>query len=47
METYKISGREFPVVCTVTIQGQPVPVPNIHMMSEERERELARKGAAV
>jgi len=47
METYKIADREYPVLDVVTVNGQIVPLVNIRMMSDEREQELARKGAAV
>lgn len=47
METMKISGKEYPVLDTVTFRGQQIPLLSIRMMSDERERELARrKGAA-
>ena len=47
METMKIDNREYPVLGTIAVNGQPVPLLNIRMMSDEREQELARKGAAV
>ena len=48
METMKIGNREYPVLGTVTLNGQSVPLLNIRMMTDERERELAQqKGAAV
>ncbi len=47
METMKIGNREYPVLGTVTIKSRPVPLLDIRMMSDEREQELARKGAAV
>ena len=48
METMKIDNREYPVLGTIAVNGQPVPLLNSRMMSDERERELARrKGAAV
>lgn len=47
METMKIDNREYPVLGTIAVNGQPVPLLNIRMMSDERERELMRKGAAV
>ncbi|MCI8761333.1 MAG: hypothetical protein HFF28_00610 [Oscillospiraceae bacterium] len=47
METMKIGNREYPVLGTVTVKSQPIPLLNIRMMSDERERELMRKGAAV
>ncbi len=47
METMKIGNREYPVLGTVTLNGLPVPLLNIRMMSDERERELMQKGAAV
>lgn len=53
MKTYKIAGKECPVLGTVTIKGRPVPLLSIKMMSDERERELGArsaekwKGAAV
>ena len=48
METMKIRDREYPVLGTVTVNGCCAPLLSIRMMSDERERELARrKGAAV
>ena len=47
METMKIDNRENPVLGTIAVNGQPIPLLNIRMMSDEREQELARKGAAV
>lgn len=47
MKTYKIAGREFPVLETVAVNGQIIPVLNIRMMSDERERELARRKRAT
>ena len=47
METMKIDNREYPVLGTIAVNGQPVPLLNIRMMSDERERELMRRGAAV
>ena len=42
------NGHTFPVVELLHISvGQPIPLLNIRMMSDEREQELARKGAAV
>lgn len=52
-KTYKIAGKEYPVLGTVTIKGCPVPLLSIKMMSDGRERELGArsaekwKGAAV
>ena len=47
-QTMKIGNREYPVLGTVTVKSQPIPLLAIRMMSDERERELARrKGAAV
>lgn len=46
METMKIAGRDYPVLGIVTVNGQSAPLVNIRMMSEERERELARNGSA-
>lgn len=43
METMKIRDREYPVQGTITVNGQPIPLLNIRMMSDERERELGRK----
>jgi len=47
MEIYKIADREYPVLGTINVKGQLIPLVNIRVMSDERERELARKGAAV
>lgn len=47
METMKIGNREYPVLETVTVNGHPVPLLNIRMMSDERERELARKAVTA
>lgn len=48
METYKIADREYPVLNVVNVKGQFIPLVNIRMMSDERERELSyRKGVAV
>ena len=51
MKTYKIAGKECPVLGTVTIKGCPVPLLSIKMMSDERElgaRSAEKwKGAAV
>lgn len=47
METMRIAGREYPVLETVTVNGQPIPLLSIRMMSDKRERELARKEATV
>ena len=47
METYKISGKEYPVLGTVTVNGCCVPLLNIRMMSDERERELSRRKEAA
>lgn len=45
METMKIGNREYPVLGAVTVNGCCVPLLNIRMMSDERERELSRKKA--
>ena len=47
METMKIAGRDYPVLGIVTVNGQSIPLVNIRMMSDERERELARRKAAT
>lgn len=47
METMKIDNREYPVLGTIAVNGQPVPLLAIRMMSDERERELMRKGATA
>lgn len=47
METIKIAGREYPVQGAVTVNSQPIPLLNIRMMSDERERELARRKEAT
>lgn len=44
---HTVNGHTFPVVGVLHVEGRPVPLLNIRMMSDERERELARKGAAV
>lgn len=44
---HTINGHTFPVAKVLHVNGQPIPLLNIRMMSDERERELARKGAAV
>ena len=45
---HTVNGHTFPVVDLLHISvGQPIPLLNIRMMSDEREQELARKGAAV
>ena len=45
---HNVNGRTIPVVELLHISvGQPIPLLNIRMMSDEREQELARKGAAV
>ncbi len=43
METYKIADREFPVLEMFDVNGHSTPLLDIRMMSDERERELARK----
>lgn len=43
MEIYKIANREFPVLETLNVHGHSIPLLDIRMMSDERERELARK----
>ncbi len=47
METMKIDNREYPVLGTIAVNGQPVHLLAIRMMSDERERELMRKGATA
>ena len=47
METLKIAGREFPVLEAVAVNGQIIPLLNIRMMSDERERELSRRKEAA
>lgn len=46
---HTINGHTFPVLEVLHVEGlaQSVPLLDICMMSDERERELARKGAAV
>lgn len=44
---HTINGHAFPILGVLQIEGKPIPLMNIRMMSDERERELARKGAAV
>lgn len=44
---HTINGHTFPVLGVLHIEWNPIPLLNIRMMSDERERELARKGAAV
>ena len=47
VETYKILDREYPVVGYVsTPQTGTLPLLNIRMMSDERERELGAQSAA-
>ncbi len=46
METVKIGSREFDVIEHVTlVDSVTVPLLDIHMMDERRERELAAKSA--
>ena len=47
METMKIRDREYPVLGAVTVNGCCVPLLNIRMMSDERERELSRREATA
>ena len=47
METMKIRDREHPVLGTVTVNGYRVPLLDIRMMSDERERELGRKAVTA
>lgn len=47
METMKIRDREYPVLGTVTVNGCCAPLLSIRMMSDERERELARKAGTA
>ena len=47
METMKIAGVKYPMLGTITINGQTIPLLNIRMMSDERERELARRKEAT
>lgn len=47
METMKIRGREYPVLGAVAVNGHLIPLLNIRMMSDERERELARKAVTA
>lgn len=47
MESIKIRDREYPVLGTVAVNGHIIPLLNIRMMSDERERELARKAVTV
>ena len=47
METMKIRDREYPVLGTIAVSGHLIPLLNIHMMSDERERELSRKEATA
>jgi len=44
METYKVAGREYQVLELVNVKGQLIPLLDIRVMSDERERELAQKG---
>ena len=45
--TMKIRDRVLPVLGTVTVNGYRVPLLDIRMMSDERERELARKAVTA
>lgn len=49
MKTVAIQGREFPIVGFVQIEGQNyhVPLLDIRMMSDEREKELGAQSAAA
>lgn len=47
MENYEVNGHAFPIAGVIHVEGKPIPLLNIRMMDDERERELARKGAAV
>ena len=47
METMKIRDREHPVLGTVTVNGCRVPLLDIRIMSDERERELGRKAVTA
>ena len=47
MENYEVNGRIFPVERMIHAEGKSIPVLNIRMMSDEREKELARKGATA
>lgn len=47
METMKIGSREYPVLETVTVNGHTIPLLNIRMMSDKRERELGRKAVTA
>lgn len=44
---HTVNGHSFPILGVLTVEGKPIPLLNIRMMSDERGRELARKGAAV
>ena len=45
---HNVNGHTFPVVELLHISvGQPIPLLNIRMMSDERERELGRKAVTA
>lgn len=45
---HTVNGHTFPVVELLHISvGRSIPLLSIPVMSDERERDLARKGAAV
>ena len=44
---HTVNGHTFPVVGVLHVEGRPIPLLNILMMSVEREREIARIGEAV
>lgn len=45
--TMTVRSREYPVLGAVAVNGYLIPLLNIRMMSDERERELARKAVTV
>lgn len=45
--TMTVQGLEYPVLGTVAVNGRLIPLLNIRMMSDERERELARKAVTA
>lgn len=47
LSAYAINGKVFPVLRCLPLRESTSPLLNIRMMSDERERGLARKGPVV
>lgn len=49
MENYEVNGHTFLILGIIHAEGldRPIPMLAIRMMSDERERELMRKGATA